>query len=250
MKRIEQILDKKEKVVSIFFTAGYPKQGAIKQTCAMLEKAGVDMIEIGIPSSDPLADGPVIQHASAVALGNKTTIAGIFDELSAIRKEVQIPILLMGYYNQVLQFGIEKIIDHVIKCGLDGFIIPDAPFEGKFAELCNKHGLANVKLICPTTSSARIQKLDELSSGFLYAVSSSATTGYEKKEEGNYLGNLRNLNLRNKVITGFGIKNKETFDKATKNTCGGIIGTAFVEFISQPQNMDQERISAFVSQFK
>jgi tryptophan synthase alpha chain len=248
--RLKQILDKKEKIVSIFFTAGYPKQGQIKQICIMLEKAGVNMIEIGIPSSDPLADGPIIQQSSTIALENMTTLNGIFEELATLRQDVSIPVLLMGYYNQILQFGIQTIVELANKIGLDGFIIPDAPNNGLFHEYCKKHGLANVKLICPTTSNERIKYLDELSSGFLYAVSSSSTTGNNGFASQQYLETLKYLGLKNKIITGFGIKDSKTFKEATKNTSGGIIGSAFVQLISELENINQQKFNTFVSQFK
>ncbi len=250
MERLNKIFKTENKIISIFFTAGYPKLNLVKSLCELLEKSGVNMIEIGIPSSDPLADGPVIQHSSTIALENKMTMNILFKELNEIRKTVNIPILLMGYYNQVLQFGAEKFIDLSKQVGVDGFIIPDQQIDSDFQKLCNKNQLANVRMITPTTSMGRIKLIDENCTGFLYAVSSSSTTGNNQHEVSTYLEKLQQMNLQNKIITGFGIKDKISYDLATKNTNGGIIGSAFVNFIADDKNINQEKINEFVSQFK
>lgn len=247
---MELINSNNKKIVSVFFTAGYPRLGLICQTCNMLEKAGVNMIEIGIPCSDPLADGPVIQESSLVALENGMTLEILFKELSELRKKVKIPILLMGYYNQVLQYGVKEFIRESKKCGVNGFIIPDQPVESVFGELCKQHTLANVRLVCPSTSNERIKMLDALSTGFLYVVSSSATTGGSAVNVPGYFARLKALGLKNKLITGFGIKDAASFESATEFTNGAIVGSAFVRFISVEENLDQEKIIEFVKSIK
>jgi tryptophan synthase alpha chain len=246
MKAIREVFETKKKLASVFFTAGFPRTGRMKELCVLLEKAGVDMIEIGIPCSDPLADGPIIQQSSMKALANGFTLEKMFVELHELRNEITVPVLLMGYYNQVLQYGAGEFVCEAKKCGVNGFIIPDQPLQSEFSELCVKNDLANVRLVCPTTSNERIKMLDELSSGFLYAVSSSATTGGNVFDNAGYFKKLGTLELKNKLIAGFGIKDAAGFKKATEFTNGGIIGSAFIEFISKDENLNQGKINEFV----
>lgn len=252
MNRIEKTIKAKgeEKILSVFFTAGHPTLNSVIPICSMLQKAGVDMIEIGFPCSDPLADGPLIQQSSGIALKNGMCLSSLFNQLMQFRKEISIPVLLMGYYNQVLQFGEEKFLNACLETGLDGFIIPDLPQTSVLNKMAVEHQMANVKLVCPTTSQERIVEIDKNSTGFLYAVSSSATTGSGSSMNEAFLEKLSTLNISNKIITGFGIKTGHDFKRATEFTSGGIVGSAFVDFLNNPENINQERIQNFIHQLK
>ena len=198
-----------------------------------LEKNGADIIELGMPYSDPLADGPVIQHSSQQALANGMTLIILFDQLKEFRREVQIPVILMGYMNPVLQFGFEKFCEEAARVDVDGLILPDLPefeFESEYAAIIHKHGLDFIFLITPETSEERIRKLDNLSSGFLYAVSASSTTGNygHQGDLDSYLSRLNKMDLKNPVLVGFGIKDKVGFEAASRYSRGAIIGSAFI----------------------
>ena len=195
-----------------------------------------------MPYSDPLADGPVIQQSSSVALANGMTIKKLFEQLKDLRKEISIPVLLMGYMNPILQYGFEKFCTDAAAVGVDGLILPDLPeheFETEYGTIIKKHGLDFVFLVTPETSETRIRKLDKLSSGFLYAVSSSSTTGKDKNmtDVSGYLQKLKNLKLKNPVLVGFGIKDKATFDSACASTNGAIIGTAYIKALASGSNI-------------
>lgn len=215
-----------------------------------LQQSGVDLIELGMPYSDPLADGPVIQSSGSRALANGMTIDTLFEQLKDFRKEITVPVVLMGYMNPVLQYGFEKFCAAAAAVGVDGLILPDLPefeFETEYGPVIKKHGLDFIFLVTPETSEARIRRLDELSSGFLYAVSSSATTGKDKDFGAvqEYLQRLQDLKLKNPVLVGFGVKDRETFEAAGKFANGAIIGTAFINAIGGDGELEG-KISEFV----
>ncbi|MDQ0477733.1 tryptophan synthase subunit alpha [Chryseobacterium sp. MDT2-18] len=225
-----------EKKLNIYFTAGIPQLNDTTEILKLIQHSGADYIEIGMPYSDPVADGPVIQKAHEIALKNGMTIAELFHQLKSVKSEMNIPIILMGYINPVLSFGFENFCKECQDSGVSGLIIPDLPaveFEKNYRIILEKYNLNFIFLVTPETSDERIKYLDSLSSGFLYAVSSSSTTGNNAKEINNeeYLNRLANLGLKNPVMIGFGIKNKSDFDKVTKKADGGIIGTAFVNIL-------------------
>ena len=225
-----------KKKLNIYFTAGIPKLNDTTEILKLIQHSGADYIEIGMPYSDPVADGPVIQKAHEIALKNGMTIAELFGQLKSVKSEMDIPIILMGYINPVLSFGFEDFCKECKESGVSGLIIPDLPpveFEKNYRSILEKHNLNFIFLVTPETSDERIKYLDSLSSGFLYAVSSSSTTGNNAKEINNeeYLNRLSNLGLKNPVMIGFGIRNKSDFDKVTEKADGGIIGTAFVNIL-------------------
>lgn len=238
------------KKISIYFTANYPEPNQNLKLLKMLEQAGVDFVELGIPSSDPLADGPVIQHSSTQALSNGFSMRELFSELQSLKHHVSIPVYIMAYYNQILQFGITEFVQTIKQIGIKGIIVPDAPLVGELSKQCKKAGLHNVKMISPTTSIDRVLELDRVSSGFLYAVSSSSTTGQAVVEPAAYLQKVNSLGLKNPIVTGFGIRNQESFIEATRFSSGAIVGSAFIQFITKKENFNQSKINAFVQQFK
>jgi tryptophan synthase alpha chain len=208
-----------------------------------LEAGGADLIELGMPYSDPLADGPVIQASSTKALENGMTLAVLFDQLKNMRDSVHIPVLLMGYINPILQFGFERFCETAAQCGVDGLILPDLPiyeFETEYGPVLRKHGLDFVFLVTPETSADRIRRVDMLSTGFLYAVSSSSTTGGNKdmREQEAYFQRLQQMKLRNPVLVGFGIRDRDSFDAACRHANGAIIGTAYIRAIDQATDVD------------
>ena len=239
MNRIQQILSENKKLLSIYFTAGYPKLDDTVEIIKQLEKNGVDFIEIGLPFSDPLADGPTIQASSQVALKNGMTTEMLFQQLKDIRKTVKIPLILMGHFNPVLQFGVENFCKKCAEVGIDGLILPDLPlaeFQEHYAEIFKKYGLLNIFLITPQTSKERIRQIDAASEGFIYMVSSASVTGNSSgfgAEQTNYFKRIASLSLANPLIVGFGINNAETFQQATKHTNGAIIGSAFIKMLSE-----------------
>ena len=227
-------LEKNSRILNIYFTAGYPTLEATVPIMRALEEAGANIIELGMPYSDPLADGPVIQQSSMVALENGMTIATLLNQLKDFRQLVSLPVILMGYMNPVMQYGFEEFCRDAAAVGVDGLIIPDLPeheFETIYGSVLARQGLDFIFLVTPETSDERIRKLDALSNGFLYAVSSSSTTGGQNNmvEVGKYLEKLKNMGLRNPVMAGFGIRDKNTFDAACKHSNGAIIGSAFVK---------------------
>lgn len=237
MNRIKQKLqeDPQKKLLSIYFTAGYPQPEDTVQIIEDLEKSGVDMIEIGLPFSDPLADGPTIQESSQEALKNGMTTIKLFEQLKDIRKTVNIPLLIMGYFNPMLQFGVERFCQKCQEVGIDGLIIPDLPVEEyllQYKETFQKYDLLPVFLITPQTSEERIREIDDASEGFIYMVSSASVTGStggfgaEQKE---YFERVSKMGLSAPLIVGFGIKDSETFHQATEHTRGAIIGSAFIK---------------------
>ena len=252
MNRIESALAKaseSKKLLSIYFTAGYPELHDTVSIIKELQTSGVDMIEIGLPFSDPLADGPTIQASSTSALENGMCTEILFDQLTNIRKEIDIPLLIMGYFNPMLQYGIEAFCIKCAEIGIDGLIIPDLPvdvYQQNYAAIFEKHGLFNVFLITPQTSDERIRYIDSISKGFIYMVSSASTTGAINsfnRGQSEYFERIHAMNLKTPQIVGFGISNKETFVQATQFTSGAIIGSAFVKFLSENSVTDIERFT-------
>ena len=238
MNRINKKLQEDKKLLSIYFTAGFPQLKDTVSIIQNLEKSGVDMIEIGLPFSDPLADGPTIQASSTTALNNGMTTNVLFDQLKDIRKTVSIPLLIMGYFNPMMQYGIEEFCKKCAEIGIDGLIIPDLPireYTDNYKAIFEKYGLKNVFLITPQTSDERIRFVDEISDGFIYMVSSSAVTGSQNSfgnVQSEYFERIAAMNLKAPQIVGFGISNAATFQQATSNAKGAIIGSAFVKQLS------------------
>lgn len=252
MNRINQLFqNKKENILSVYFTAGYPQLHDTVPIIQLLEKNGVNLIEIGMPFSDPVADGPIIQQSSLQALHNRMSVAKLFEQMKNIRQSVQIPLILMGYLNPVLQFGIERFCSHCKEVGIDGLIIPDLPlseYQEKYQSMFESYGLHNIFLISPQTSVERIHQIDEASSGFIYMVSSSSTTGIKQQTDAQqnlYFERVASLGLKNPRLIGFGISNAETFSNACKYANGAIIGSAFVKALNNHLTLE-ERISEFV----
>ncbi|SMG36061.1 tryptophan synthase subunit alpha [Arenibacter troitsensis] len=239
MNRIHQKLQEDKKILSIYFTAGYPSLNDTVKIIQDLEKNGVDMIEIGLPFSDPLADGPTIQASSTQALKNGMTTALLFQQLKDIRKSVSIPLIVMGYFNPVLQYGVEKFCKECQEIGIDGLILPDLPldvYQENYETIFKKYGLVNVFLITPQTSDARIRQIDTASDGFIYMVSSASVTGSQDgfgNNQETYFERIADMKLKNPQVVGFGINNSETFLQATKQAKGAIIGSAFIKFLTQ-----------------
>lgn len=239
MNRINKKLKEDKKLLSIYFTAGYPNINDTVSIIQDLEKNGVDMIEIGLPFSDPLADGPTIQNSSTAALKNGMTTEVLFNQLKDIRKTVNIPLIIMGYFNPMLQYGVEAFCKKCQELGIDGLIIPDLPvdvYHNEYKTIFEKYGLINVFLITPQTSNERIRFIDSISNGFIYMVSSASTTGAQSgfgNEQTAYFERIAKMNLKNPQIIGFGISNNETFTQATQYAKGAIIGSAFVKHVSK-----------------
>jgi tryptophan synthase alpha chain len=240
MNRINQKLQEDKKLLSIYFSAGYPNLNDTVQIIQDLEKSGVDMIEIGLPFSDPLADGPTIQESSTEALRKGMTTKLLFEQLSNIRESVNVPLIIMGYFNPVLQFGVEEFCKKCQEIGIDGIILPDLPIDiyvEQYQSTFEKYGLINVFLITPQTSESRIRYIDSVSDGFIYMVSSASVTGGSSSEFGDsqqsYFKRIADMNLKNPQIVGFGISNKSTFDQATQHAKGAIIGSAFIKNLTE-----------------
>jgi tryptophan synthase alpha chain len=238
MNRINNKLKEDKKLLSIYFTAGYPSLNDTVTIIQDLEKSGVDMIEIGLPFSDPLADGPTIQASSTQALKNGMTTEMLFNQLKDIRKSVNIPLIIMGYFNPILQYGVEAFCKKCQEVGIDGLIIPDLPvdvYHDDYKTTFETYGLINVFLITPQTSDDRIHFIDSVSNGFIYMVSSASVTGSQSGfgvENTTYFERIANMNLKNPQIIGFGISDHKTFTQATEYAKGAIIGSAFIKFLS------------------
>lgn len=253
MNRIEELFSKKKQnVLSVFFTAGFPALNDTGAIALHLQQAGVDLIEIGIPFSDPIADGPVIQQSSKQAIDNGMTVKLLLKQVRELRKQVTIPIILMGYLNPVMQYGMENFFNDASNAGVDGLILPDMPFdeyETIYRQTMEKAGLRNIFLISPTTSEARIRKIDQATDAFIYAVSSTSTTGTKngfQEDQLQYFQRLKSMNLKNPFLIGFGISNANTFSTACAYGAGAIVGSAFINMLRQSQNM-QADIQNFVS---
>lgn len=234
-KLTELLKSKPNNLLNIFYTAGYPQLEDTTVILTALENAGVDMVEIGIPFSDPLADGPTIQESSAVALANGMSIEKLFSQLE--KHTIKIPLILMGYLNPVMQYGLEAFCKRCEEVGVDGIIVPDLPmaiFEMEFKKVFEKYNISNIFLVTPQTSEKRIKEIDANSTGFIYAVSSASTTGSKTdfSAAADYLGRLQNMNLSTPVLTGFNIKNKQNFQDACHYVNGAIIGSEFIRQIT------------------
>lgn len=254
--RITSLFKRKdENILSIYFTAGYPELNDTVKIIGQLEKSGTDLVEIGMPFSDPVADGPVIQQSSEIALRNGMTIHLLFEQLKEIRKSVSIPLILMGYLNPVMQYGIEAFCEKCKEIGIDGTIIPDLPleiYETEYKEIFEKNTLSNIFLVTPQTSDERIKQIDSLSTGFIYMVSSSSTTGVKgavNEEQISYFERIRKMNLRSKRLIGFGIYDKASFEKASGYANGAIIGSAFVKALEDEGTETETRVKNFVQKF-
>ncbi|NVK84218.1 MAG: tryptophan synthase subunit alpha [Cytophagia bacterium] len=256
MNRIEKLFQAKpNRVLNVYFTAGYPKLDDTVSILKALEASGADLIEIGIPFSDPVADGPTIQASNDVALKNGMTLKLLMEQLKDIRSQVSVPIVLMGYINPIVQYGIERFCEDCAERGIDGLILPDLPmfvYMEVFKPMFEKSGLLNIFLITPQTSETRIREIDNNSSGFIYMVSSASTTGAKtgiSEEQEAYFKRVNSMGLKNPRLIGFGISNKETFDKACENANGAIIGSAFIKVLAQEGDM-QSNIKTFIDQVK
>jgi tryptophan synthase alpha chain len=250
--RIQSLFrNKDKKILSVYFTAGYPEINDTVEIIRELEKNGADMIEIGIPFSDPVADGPVIQRSSETALKNGMTLKLLFNQLEKIRDHVSIPLILMSYFNPVMQYGIENFCLKCCEIGIDGTILPDLPidvFENEYKELFEKNNLSNIFLITPQTHESRIRMIDRLSSGFIYMVSSSSTTGIKTNvidSQTDYFERINKMNLHAKKLIGFGISDRTSFEKACTYTNGAIIGSAFIKALSGEGTV-KEKVKNFV----
>lgn len=253
MNRIKNTLAQDKKLLSIYFTAGYPEPEDTVSIIKDLEKNGIDFIEIGLPFSDPLADGPTIQESSGVALKNGMTTRKLFQQLEGIREKVEIPLIIMGYFNPILQFGVEEFCERCAEVGVDGLIIPDLPVEEyneKYRKIFEKYGLSNIFLITPQTSEERIRFIDSVSEGFIYMVSTASVTGSTKgftQETRDYFRRISAMNLKNPQIIGFGISDEETYRQATEFAKGAIIGSAFIKHLNSSGKQD---IAGFVKRIR
>ena len=234
-----------KKLLSLYFCAGAPTLEGTTDIIKILDKRGIDMVEVGIPFSDPMADGPVIQDAATTALKNGMTLSKLFDQLESIKNEVNMPLVLMGYLNVILQYGIEAFCKRCVEAGVSGAIIPDLPFDDYLQQIkpvADRYDLRIIMLITPETSEERIRFIDEHTDGFIYMVSSAAITGAQKsfdeaKQE--YFQRINAMNLRNPRMIGFGISNKQTLQAAQQNAAGAIIGSKFVTLLSEEKNADR-----------
>ena len=250
MNRINKVLKEKKNILSIYFTAGYPNINDTEKIITNLSECDVDMIEIGLPFSDPLADGPTIQESSTIALNNGMNSIKLFDQLKEIRKKTDIPLIIMGYFNPILQFGVEEFCKKCNTVGIDGLIIPDLPveiFEKDYKHIFDENNLLNMFLITPQTSNERIRFIDKVSKGFIYMVSSFSITGAVNSFDENqkkYFKRINSMDLKSELLIGFGISNNKTFLDAIKNSRGAIIGSAFIKFI---KNNGKENVNDFIN---
>jgi len=239
MNSVQELFQKKDKnLLSIYFTCGYPKLTDTTKVILALENNGVDFIEVGLPYSDPLADGPTIQESSQKALANGIHLDIVFEQLITIKETNTTPLVLMGYLNQVLKYGEDKFCQKVVACGIDTLIIPDLPmveFENHYQKLFDSYGITNIFLITPQTSEERIKKIDSYSKAFIYVVASSSITGAKgqiSESQIAYFERVKAMNLKSKLIIGFGISDKTTFNTACNYANGAIIGSAFIQDLS------------------
>jgi tryptophan synthase alpha chain len=239
MNRIDQTFQKKQKLLSIYFSAGHPELEDTLPILRALQVSGVDMVEIGLPFSDPLADGPTIQESSTRALRNGMTTEKLFDQLQNIRQSIHIPLVLMGYFNPMMQYGIERFCKKCQSIGIDGLIIPDLPvdlYHQEYKTLFEQYNLYNMFLITPQTSEERIRYIDNVSSGFIYMVSSASVTGAQSafgNTQEDYFRRIAQMKLKTPQVVGFGISNAETYQTATRFSRGAIIGSAFIQFLEK-----------------
>ncbi len=236
--------NKSRNILSLFFTAGYPELNSTTRILSALQAHGVDMAEIGIPFSDPMADGPVIQASSTAALRNRMSLKLLFAQLEQVRSEVTMPLLLMGYLNPILQFGFEPFCSECHRVGIDGVIIPDLPFHDylqHYKEVARRHNLKVIMLITPETSEERIRTIDAHTEGFIYMVSTASTTGAKEQfgaENTQYFERIASMGLRNQCLVGFGISNRATLEAAQRHAAGAIVGSKFVSLLGESQSVD------------
>lgn len=257
MNRIDQLFhDSPHNLLSIYFCAGCPTLDGTADVIRTLEKNGVDMIEIGIPFSDPMADGVVIQDAATRALRNGMSLRILFEQLRNIRRNVRIPLILMGYLNPIMRYGFEPFCRQCAECGIDGVIIPDLPFkdyEENYKAIARKYDIRVIMLITPETSEERIREIDAHTDGFIYMVSSAATTGAQKDFDARkqaYFKKIQDMHLRNPRMVGFGISNKQTFDAACSHSSGAIIGSRFVTLLNEYEGDAQQAITHLKADLK
>jgi tryptophan synthase alpha chain len=255
MNRIDQLFKEKNNILNIYFTAGFPALTDTTRIIKLLESAGADMIEIGIPYSDPLADGPTIQESNEQAIQNGMTMHVLFDQLKDLRSYCKLPIVLMGYINPVMQYGIEEFLEKCAEIGIDGTILPDMPFheyEQIYKTTYQRLNLHNIFLITPQTSPARIRMIDEASGGFIYMVSSDSITGAKEKIANHqvaYFERVNQMQLRNPRLIGFGISNYETYSRACAYSQGAIIGSAFIRLLKNSNDIEKD-VTEFVRSVK
>ncbi len=254
--RINQSFQEGKKgLLSVYYTAGYPALGDTMEIARSLEEAGADLIEIGMPFSDPIADGPTIQESNNIALKNGMTIDTLFHQLEGLREEVTIPVILMGYINPVIQYGVEKFCASCEKVGIDGLILPDLPMKEyleDYKALFDRHGLKNIFLITPQTSESRIREIDAATDGFIYMVSSASTTGAKEgfgEDQIQYFKRIHAMGLKNPLLVGFGISNHATYSIVSEHADGAIIGSAFIRLL-QEANDKPEAIKQFINDIK
>ncbi len=254
MNNITRLFEtKKNDILNVYFTAGYPNIDDTVTILRALDEAGADLVEIGMPYSDPVADGETIQQSNQIALDNGMTVKLLFEQLAGIREQnINVPILLMGYVNPVLQYGVEAFCKKCQEVGVDGLILPDMPasvYEDEYKAIFDQYGILNIFLITPQTSEARIRHIDSISSGFIYMVSSASTTGAKSSistDQEAYFTRVNEMGLKNPRLIGFGISDNETFKKAASQSAGAIIGSAFIKVISQATDLVGE-VKAFVN---
>ncbi|MEY8707872.1 tryptophan synthase subunit alpha [Bacteroides faecichinchillae] len=246
MNRINQLFSSNKKnLLSIYFCAGNPTLESTANVIRTLEKQGVNMIEIGIPFSDPMADGIVIQNAATQALRNGMSLRILFEQLRDIRQDVKIPLILMGYLNPIMQFGFENFCQKCVECGIDGVIIPDLPFKDyqeQYRIITERYNIKVIMLITPETSEGRVKEIDTHTDGFIYMVSSAATTGAQQDFDGQkkaYFKKIEDMHLNNPLMVGFGISNKATFEAACKHASGAIIGSRFVTLLEEEKDPEK-----------
>ncbi len=256
MNRIQKLFaEKKTNILNVFYTAGFPNLTDTVSIAEFLEQAGVDIIEIGIPFSDPIADGPVIQESNKMALDNGMTLKLLLQQVKEARTKVNLPIILMGYINPIMQYGIGKFCKDAAAAGVDGVIFPDMPmdvYQTEYKSIFESYKLTNTFLISPTTSEKRIRQIGEATNGFIYAVSSSSTTGARQGfdvEQENYFKKLQSMKLKNPFLIGFGISNHQTFSKACEYASGAIVGSAFITLLKDSNNIKVD-IQKFVDELR
>lgn len=244
MNRINQLFDRKRKnILSVYFTAGYPELEDTVPVLKALQARGINLVEIGIPFSDPMADGPVIQQSSHIALQNGMSIRKLFSQLTDIREKIHIPLVMMGYLNPVMQFGFENFCRECSRVGVDGMIIPDLPMSDYLLEykpVADKYNLKFIFLITPETSEDRIREIDKYTNGFIYMVSSAAVTGTQQSFESRvaYFNRINTLGLKNPRLIGFGVSNKATLEMVNQHASGAIIGSAFIKTLGEHDQID------------